>query len=217
MIGNKSTVRKVGEHMSFVGMHIMRDGIIAFADSKATLSFKSGRKVEDIQRGPIQKIFKNNQFILVTHGNNEIFSEKNKMNIEDYINNKMIDNVSYEDFLHDFYQDITNCQTDYNDGLYQFIIGSKNENGKYFLLRCTVQQGEYIKFSSKNFGKSVLYGGEQSFCKMYEIQQFYYDIDIHKYASMLKTFLEKIVEAKDPFSEIEYNPVGLPINIEIFQ
>lgn len=217
MIGDKNAARKVGEHMSFVGMHIMQDGIIAFADSKATLSFETGRNVEDFNRGPIQKIFKNNHFVITTHGNNEIFSEEKKMNIEDYINDKMTDDITYEDFIHDFYQDITYCQTNYNDGEYNFIIGSKSETGKYFLLRCTVQQGEYIKFSSKNFGKSVLYGGEQSFCKMYEIQQFYYDIDIHKYASMLKTFLEKIVEAKDSFSEIEYNPVGLPINIEIFQ
>lgn len=217
MIGDKNTVRKIGEQMSFVGMHIMQDGIIAFADSKATLSFETGRRVEDYKRGPIQKIFKNNQFILATHGNNEIFSEEYKMNIENYINNKMANNVTYEDFIHNFYQDISNCKAEYNDGKYNFIIGSKDKTGKYFLLRCTVQQGEYVQFSSKTFGQSVLYGSEKSFCKMYEVQQFYHDIDIYQYASMIKTFLEKMIEAKDAFSKIEYNPVGLPINIEIFQ
>lgn len=217
MTGEKSIVRKIGEHMSFVGMHITDDGIIAFADSKATLSFESGRKTEDCKRGHIQKLFKNNQFILVTYGNNEIFSEEDKTNIEDYISQKMINDISYEEFINVFYQDITNNKADYNDGIYQFIIGSKDENERYYLLRCTVEQGKYIQFSSKSFGKAVFYGGEESYCQMYATQQFYNDINIHKYALMLKLFLEKMIEAKDAFSEIEYNPVGLPINIEIYQ
>ena len=58
-----NSIRKVGENMSFVGLHNTREGIIGFADSKATLRFANGVIGEDVQRGKITKIFKNDKFI----------------------------------------------------------------------------------------------------------------------------------------------------------
>ena len=34
---------------------------------------------------------------------------------------------------------------------------------------------------------------------------------------MIKNYIETIIDAKDVFSEIEYNDVGKPVNVEIFQ
>ncbi|MBM6800066.1 hypothetical protein H7U28_14855, partial [Coprobacillus cateniformis] len=48
-----NSIRKVGENMSFVGLHNTREGIIGFADSKATLRFENGVIGEDVQRGKI--------------------------------------------------------------------------------------------------------------------------------------------------------------------
>lgn len=89
-----TTVRKDMDKVSFVGMHNTREGIIAFADSKAFREYK-GEFIEDTERGRIQKVFKNDKFIFVYHGNNELFKER--MKIEDYITSNL-GSFSYFDF-----------------------------------------------------------------------------------------------------------------------
>ena len=69
-ISQSSCQRKDMSNMSFVGLHNTKEGIIGFADSKATITFKDGHHEEDVQRGKIRKIFKNSHFIFVTYGNN---------------------------------------------------------------------------------------------------------------------------------------------------
>lgn len=217
MEASKETVRKVGKNVSFVGLHNTNEGIIGFADSKATLSFETGKQEEDIARGKILKVFKNNQFIFVTFGNNQIFSEVNKMNIEDYIKANLKDDMDYETFFRELDEKVQEDNADYNDGIYNFIIGSKNKNGKYFLARCLIKQGDRIKYYDKDYGKKVYYGGAEDYCKVYSVQHFYSQIDINKYAIMIKDSIENIIKSKDSFSEIEYNPAGIPVNIAIFQ
>lgn len=86
MIGITNCLRKDIRNMSFVGIHNTDEGLIAFADSKATIKYNIEGKMfsEDVNRGRILKIFKNNQFICVTHGNNELFCSYRKQRIEDY-------------------------------------------------------------------------------------------------------------------------------------
>ena len=212
-----NSIRKVGENMSFVGLHNTREGIIGFADSKATLRFANGVIGEDVQRGKITKIFKNDKFIFVTHGHNEIFSEKNRVNIEDYIAEHLKNGIDYEIFFKSLDEAIQNDKGDYHDGKYAFIIGSKNKNYKYFLLRCFIEYDKRIVFSKKEYGKQVFYGGSEFYCHLYNNQTFYNHIEISKYADMIKNYIETIIDAKDVFSEIEYNDVGKPVNVEIFQ
>lgn len=85
MIEKSKQIMKAGNDMSFVGLHLVDDGIIGFADSKTTRVFDDGSMMEDIKRGRIKKVFKTSKFICVTHGNNELFSASNQMNIEEYI------------------------------------------------------------------------------------------------------------------------------------
>lgn len=214
--------KKVGKDMSFVGMHIMKDGIIAFADSKATINHENSFKMEDVKRSPIQKIFKNNKFILVTYGNNEIFSSKNKMNIEDYIVNNMTKDVSYEDFIKTFYQKVKKNPPDYNDGIYYFIIGSKDEDGKYYLSNIKIDVNSDVVFKKDEIPfplvyKGYLVGGDKTYIDIYNLHKFYYDINIKEYSQHIKDVIEKIIQLENCFHEYKYNPVGLPVNVKIFQ
>ena len=68
--------RKDMNDMSLVAMKICDDGIVAFADSKASRKDNNDTLFEDIDRGKIKKVFKNEHFIVVTSGNNEIISDK---------------------------------------------------------------------------------------------------------------------------------------------
>ena len=68
---NTTYYRKDMENMSFVGIHNTKSGLIAFADSKASKILNSGQIIEDKERIKIPKLFKNNQFIFVTHGNKD--------------------------------------------------------------------------------------------------------------------------------------------------
>lgn len=214
-------VKRVGKDMSFVGMHITNEGIIAFADSKVSLLFEDGRVVEDIKRGKIQKVFKNNNFILVTHGNNEIFSSKDKMNIEDYINNKMTDSMTYEDFINNFYKDVLNNKPEYNDGIYYFIIGTKNNNNQYCLYNIKINIHEDINTEKFPMPQPIyqgfVVGGNQTYINTYQAQSFYHDININEYSSHIKKVVESIIQLENCFNRYKYNSVGLPVNIEIFQ
>lgn len=217
MFYKSKSVRKDDKNVSFVGLHNTNQGIIAFADSKATLKFENNVITEDKERGIIPKLFKNNKFIFVTYGSNEIFSEKNITKIEDYIFENLKMDMDYKSFFIKLNSDIQNDWDDYNNGEYNFIIGSKDENGKYYLVRCLIKRGEKISFYDKTYEKNVYYGGDKFYCLAYNAQQHYKNIDIIDYTKMIKEFIENLVKCKDCFSSIEYNSVGLPINTEIFQ
>lgn len=209
--------RKDMNDMSFVGIHNIREGIIAFADSKCTLLFENGRVIEDSNRKEIQKVFKNNQFVFVTYGNNELFSEEYKTNMEDYICKNLLPDMDYESFFKKMDDDIQNNPGKYNNGQYDFIIGTKNKNGKYYILKCTIKVNERIRFYDKTYEKRYFVGGDKLYRTIYQQHCFYHDVPILKYSLQIKEFVENLVKMENCFSEYYYNSVGLPINIEIFQ
>lgn len=213
--------KKVGKDMSFVGMHIMQGGIIAFADSKATVIYENGFKVEDLQRSPVQKIFKNDNFILVTHGNNEIFSTRNKQNIEDYLHEKVKSCSSVKDFIIQFHSDASKDIAEYNDGIYHFIIGTKLDD-RFFIYDISIDINEPLFFEGRyNLPKPIyqgyVIGGNQTYMDIYKLHQFYYNVDINEYSNHIKQVVEHIIKLENCFTQFIYNSVGLPVNIEIFQ
>lgn len=211
----KQNIRKVGQNMSFVGMHITNEGIIAFADSKGTIEYESGYKQEDVNRGPIQKIFKNNHFILVTHGNNEIFSSK--VHLEDYLNKKVKDGVNVNEFLNQFYNDLIHDKPDYNDGFYRFIIGTKNDKNMYCIYDIVIHIHDSTIYLPKPQSSGYIIGGNKRYMDIYQAHQFYHHIDIKEYSQHIKSVVENMIQLEDCFTQYEYNPAGLPIQIEIFQ
>lgn len=212
-----SCIRKDMSHMSFVGLHNTREGIIGFADSKATLTFADGHYEEDIYRGKIRKIFKNNQFIFVTHGNNEVFSSKNRQNIEDYIEESLKPDTDYKTFFTILFDKLVIDKPEYNDGQYHFIIGSKDDNGRYFIQRLDISLNSELnmKYSEKDYDYNAYYSGEDKYVNIYNYYPKYFNLDINEYAVNIKESLTYLVNSFNV--NRGYETVGLPINIEIFQ
>lgn len=215
------SARKVGDNMSFVGMHITNEGIIAFADSKATLKYKNRANIEDTKRGRIKKIFKNSNFILVTYGNNEIYLNKKIINIEDYIDENLKNDTKVLEFIDKFQNNLSTDVLVHNDGLYQFIIGTKDDNGNYCIYHFKTdikKQEETQSYSiSKPIYKGYSVGGNQNYIDIYNIHTFYHNEDISEYSQHIRNVVKNMVQLEDCFHKYEYNPVGLPINVEIFQ
>lgn len=127
MIGQSQCVRKDMTNMSFVGLHNTKEGIIGFAYSNATIIYNDGHHEEDIKRSKIKKVFKNNKFIFVTYGNNELFSAQFKMKFEDYVEKYLERDRIYKEFFRILFDRLLQSKPEYNNGVYNFIIGSKDE------------------------------------------------------------------------------------------
>ena len=98
-----NNIRRDMNSMSFVGMTICDDGIVAFGDSKGTIRDALGNSKEDTKRGNIQKVFKNNHYVLVTCNANTFFDESNfNINIENF----MLDNINNYNNYFDFFEKV---------------------------------------------------------------------------------------------------------------
>ena len=202
--------------MSFVGIQNTSFGLIAFGDSKASKRYNNGYLEEDVERGKIQKVFKNNKFIVAIHGNNELFSINNKQNIEDYFSQYLSPDISYNDFFNLLFMRLSLDKTEYNDGIYHFIIGAKDSENKYYVCNITIDINKSkLDISDKMYTKGYSIGGDDRYVELFEHIPTYHDIPLNNYANIIKKQIEKIVEIFD--EDPHYNSVGLPIQIEVFQ
>lgn len=197
--------------VSFVGLHATQYGIIGFADSKATMVYGDEYR-EDKERGCIKKIFKNDKFICVTHGNNELFENRTK--IEDYMNSNL-KNYDYKDFFNCLFDKLRTSPPRYNDGKYNFIIGTYDEKGYPYLRKITIDcHQDVVFYDEKKENYSVIYGGDEKYRKIYDNIPKYYDIPYEKYSEMIRKQIENIIDIYD--IDIKYNSVGKPVQIEHF-
>ena len=218
--------KKDCSNMSFVGMHNTKEGIIAFADSKATIQYNNGFETEDTKRGKINKVFKNDKFICVTHGNNELFSSKNKINIEEYFHKELPKNENYEAFFINLYTKLFIDTPEYNDGIYNFIIGSKDCNNRYYIicLKFDVNVTDLKKgieslknqFSHRDYSFKTYYAGNKSFVDIYDIYPKYNDLNIASYSSQIKESLTLLIKSFNTVNRA-YCSVGLPVIVKIFK
>lgn len=207
-----NSIRKDMNKVSFVGLHNTREGIIAFADSKASREYK-GKFREDTERGIIQKVFKNDKFIFVYHGNNELFKER--MKIEDYIINNL-GSLSYYDFFKSLLIRLKISPPYYNNGIYHFIIGSKDSKGLYYIRKVTVDiSKDQVQYGDIVYEPKVIYGGDERYRNLYDIIPKYKDAPINDYAKRIQKQIELMVGIFE--QDYRYNPVGLPVNVKVFQ
>lgn len=216
MVEISSPIRKDMSNMSFVGICNMNGGIIAFADSKSTLTFSDGKKQEDKDRGITPKIFKNTKFIFVTHGNNTMFSTAKEIYLEDWIKDNLNCDEEIENFFEKMYKTMMSDKPTHHDGKYYFYIGSKDSYG-YFtqsvFINCSNNE---FTISNKSYDKVRIYGGSDNYVEIFKKYcAFYYDKPIKKYAEDIKTQIEALIKLFD--TQVHYNPVGLPIQIGVFQ
>ena len=209
----QSIAKKGVDKMSFVGLHNTEQGIIAFADSKATIEYWDGSLQEDKER-QIHKMFYNNEFIFVTHGNNELFDVNHKVNMEDYVHENLKDNIEYQYFFDKLIENLFMYPPEYNNGIYHFIIGTKDENG-YFLVKLEIDAiNQDYEYSDKLYRKDAWFGGDERYINMYQLIPKYFDVPASQYIPMISVQLQSMIKIYD--KDFKYNTVGLPIELHLF-
>ena len=210
----KKTIQQKGANdMSFVGLHNTEQGIIAFTDSKATKVFHDGHKEQDTSR-KIKKLFHNQFCVIVTYGNNELFSRQHKVNLEDYFENNFKESTFYLDFFEKLYDELQNSIPEYNNGIYHFIIGSKDDNG-YFIRELELDVHLGLKYSEKNYQYDAIFAGDDRYSHMYSYIPTYFDVESEIYVNIIKKQVEHLIDIFD--LDYKYNSVGKPIETYIFK
>lgn len=196
-------------HMSLIAMKICEDGIIAFADSKASREDEKGHIFEDVQRGKIKKIFKNDKFIVATCGNNEIFTVKGILYIENVIED-ILSSESIQEFAFQFFDKIQ------NDGrAFHFLFGYKDTNEGYIIQPYIIDK-DGIHPQSKMNNHTVMYvQGEEKYIDILKRMSLVKYNTIQKARKNIKQILNNLIIIFNHYNE--YNTVGFPIKVEVFQ
>lgn len=192
-------------NMSFVGLIICKDGIVGFGDSKfSILSANSNFTYEDKRRKDNRKIFKNENFILATYGNNII----DNCYIEELISEHLTTNINPNNFFQKLKRRIDNSLT------YNFIIGFK-ENNKYKTCFVEINKND-LKFNETNI-IGCCYGGADHYLKPfnYIASKIDFSKSCEEIAPKIQRILNKMNEIYDETDD--YNSVGNKFYIEVYK
>lgn len=202
-----------GENMSFVGMRICKDGIVAWGDSKGTIQDKFGNMYLDENRGYIRKVFKNSKdkYLIATFGNNSLPSEIfNKIeHIEEWfsINIKECENpYSLLDIFSYYIWHIFS-----NDMEYHFFIGYKDKFG-YYIQEVSVMSKGIFFYRKLYGGGNYLMNNIQAYASSYNSQSFFSELSCSEFMEKFNDWLLLEIESND--KTCIYNPVGGPIRFE---
>lgn len=197
--------------MSVCGIIKCKDGILAFADRKAS------RRVnevlfEDKDRGLIQKVFENEKLIVTTCGNNQL---DNYYYIENAINEILMNTKNIKDFINEFEKYI-NLN---NNKLYEIMICEKNKTTDIFTLQFqngrvkTIIRNDALVFGANDIYKTVLM---QFFDKIKSYNNgLYYSLSVRDMKEKIRLILDS---ATILYNEIlSYNSVSKEIDFVLYK
>lgn len=191
---NTSNERGGKNNMSIVGILKCADGkVIAFGDSKSSIC-------QSEEKGRItQKVFKFEDFIIVTYGNNRIDGDK----LEDIIN-------EYPKNFKNFTNLFERLSTRHNlfDKCYNFLVYS---NDSIYIKHVTISQN---KINIEYTDSSMCCGGDEKYRRYIQENFKQYFKTVEEAKEYFQIELEKLIRHFD--NTLPYNPCGLPIKIEIF-
>lgn len=197
-------------HMSLVAMKICNDGIVAFADSKASRKDENNNIFEDKMRSKIRKVFRNEHFVVVTSGNNEIVTKDGLTFIESYIIEILPDVTSPQDFAFKFFEKIE------GDGYqYEFIFGYKNFQNKYAVQRYVINNQGIFPSKVQNNEQVLYFQGDKRYCDMLKQMRFDKYHTIEEAEKEIKRLFSYMIHLFNHYDA--YNSVGLPIHVEVFK
>ena len=203
---NKEYVRNAEDNkMSFVGVSIYTNGILAFGDSKSTLKDPLGNMYEQEGRN-VKKIVCGKDYIIVMHGINQY--HKNSKDgilynletlVEDYANEN-----SYLETLFLVLGEINKCSENLGSQ-YGFIVASMDEKG-YFLQECKILDG-IISFKEKIYGENSCWSGHTYYIQITKRPRIQ---DVYNGFEEMKNNIRESYEYVEKFGR--YNPVGYPFH-----
>lgn len=211
--------------MSFCGLVLTYEGIIGFADNKATIKNRMGEDVEDVGRNP-QKIIYNTDLIIVTTGTNMVLNDYDEyVKLEDCLK-ILMEQYSYHKQkinrhnIKWFYNSLTKLlqkSIDASDNhCYKFLIGYKENIYKVnevVLSQSTQTLSDTRKSNRDYYQYGVI--GDEVYCEIFKGIQFEKGYPLGELERVLKEIMAHLIEVNSMTRK--YNPVGKPINVEIFQ
>lgn len=195
--------------MSIVGIQKTAEGLIAFADSKATY-LENGHPRFDEKRGPIDKIFSNDKFICVSSGSNELVINGEIVFLEAYMKENIKD-FTTEEFAVDFASKTIMPSSPVRRS-YSFVFGAKDKKGLY-IQGCKIADG-VISWQPKNYGFGMIFSGADQYVRILENTPEQSILPIRTHEKLIKRQIELLIEYFDLFSN--YNPVGCPVHTKVF-
>ena len=226
---NKNKERQEDELMSFTGVMLLDDCIMAFGDSKGTRVDASGNKYEETGR-VVQKVFRYDECLLVTSGLNEVSFNDSTMRIEDYIN----DCISRHIPLHDMLNMLTSSGTlEEADRLnvggrivpyeYQFIVGGFDHLHNAPYVTSIHVDADGVKERPRKYKQ------EGRIIEVHCLADLFHEAFLHLLYQLdsqhkttynaVRPVLESWMTEETAFADkiLDYNSVGLPLQIEILR
>lgn len=196
-------------NMSFIGIKLCLDGIVAFGDGKSSRRDCFGNLCLDDKNSTVQKVFQSPDYVLTAFGNNEIPGEIN-IKLEKWVSENLNRFHTPYELVQCFMEFIAFHRQFHLD--YHFIAGGKDDNGYYIQsfdivnnqLLCSLRlRNAGDNYRSDTIPYSMIY--DARFKKLQTTDMFAKDI---------RNWLEEQISEYDKVDG--YNPVGLPIHIAVF-
>lgn len=195
--------------LSFVGISMYNNGIIAFCDSKSTRIDGLGNAIEDKGRN-VKKMLFGKDYILLCYNANQYISSENNIelvkNIEDYLA-LLIKEYSYLDLLFDF-NNMVNLNPKNKNNKYSFIIGSRDIFGWYYTI-AEVWDGK-VTFEKKERESRYAWGGTPLYHQAASDPVFFQTQEGYK---ELREIIRNLYLQAESIGT--YNPAGFPFHFAI--
>lgn len=195
--------------MSFVGVNMYNDGLIAFCDSKATKIDALNNPVEDKNRSAKKMLF-GKDYILLCFNTNQYFFNENGIetvkNIEDYLEPK-VKEYSYLELLFLLNEEINLNSQNYSNS-YAFLICPQDPQGRCYL-SAEITKGR-VNFGKRERKSRYCWGGTG----------FYHRAARDPIAEKVENgYIELREGIRCLYEQAEkygtYNPVGFPFHFAI--
>lgn len=213
--------------MSFAGIIMMKDGLLAFSDSKSTRMDRYGNRKEDAGRH-VQKVFRYHGTLIVTHGINEIRIKRNDdiISLEDYIN----DDIRQKKDIMTMLDEIGQSSSVQDDGYaYHFIVGGimldayciedivveKREDGNPVAIMGKLYQSKTDNRKYAYVNDTGAYPYTRNFFNVFLNGIMNRDISVTKTSEELSSWMEEEINEIDRTAF--YNIAGMPLQKEILQ
>lgn len=147
----------IRQDMSFVGIIVLENALLAFGDSRSTLVDGIGnRKIEE--RRKVQKVFKINErenSVFVTHGINKIKTkEKTIVNLEDFLNKEIKEHKEMLEIINELSKSFEENREYYRENRLYLTIGGKDNKGIFIRNVEISSEGVFVSHKYRN-GYSV--------------------------------------------------------------
>lgn len=195
------------EQMSFTGVVVCTNGIVAFGDSRSTLrdEFGTPRKLNDTTR----KVFRINDFIMTASGRNTIYVNGQDTTVEAFITENAERFSTPYDFIDIFSRTVSPA-----NGTYYFRFGVRNNN-EPGIMAFDIIGGRIIYTPKRTNIGAAFYDTMPVYTKSFESNVNLTGMTTKETSTAIEDWIRYETEYVD--SHYDYNYVGLPLQIEILK